>query len=289
MWCANCQADVAAEVTTDNRRLRCATCGTDLFAHQVAVAEKPVLDESKPSLEQKSRDARELLERWSGSAMLDPFGPAFGTRQAVETDPSPKPVQPAAASPQPQAAIRVDNAHLQEAATHNAPNAPRPNVHAAAASGQRKDVARIDLSHSAPMPHFDLQWAIQKDQPRGTNWVAVAGQLLAYGGVLALTVGASLVLWSYFGGPANYAPTGWLVTTVGQMLLFLGIITLVSGGIEQTTEEVTRRIDTLGERIIRIEQVSIEHALRGPNIPAGVFDGGNADAASGNERVIVEE
>ena len=91
---------------------------------------------------------------------------------------------------------------------------------------------------------------------KSTRWVTLVGQIFAYIGVAGLTVGTSLILMGYFGGPVNYATTGWLVATAGQMLLFLGVITLVSGGMEQTTQEVARRIDTLGERLVRIEQAA---------------------------------
>jgi hypothetical protein len=49
------------------------------------------------------------------------------------------------------------------------------------------------------------------------------------------------------------------------MLLFLGIVTLVSGGMEQSTQEVKTRIERLGERIIRIEQIAREQAFGAPN------------------------
>ena len=62
-----------------------------------------------------------------------------------------------------------------------------------------------------------------------------------------------MVLIGYLGGPTHYAPTGWFTTTIGQMLLFLGVVTLVSAGMEQTTVEVARRIDTLGEQLERME------------------------------------
>ena len=81
------------------------------------------------------------------------------------------------------------------------------------------------------------------------------GQLCAYGGVAVLTLGTVMVLSGYFGGPTNYAPTGWLVAAVGQMLLFLGVVTLVSGGMEQTVDEVSWRIDHLAEQIMHLEQV----------------------------------
>jgi hypothetical protein len=89
-----------------------------------------------------------------------------------------------------------------------------------------------------------------------TNWVSTTGQIFAYLGVGTLTVGTVMVLVSYFGGQTQHAPTGWLITTAGQMLLFLGVVTLVSGGMEQTTQEVARQIDTINEKILRIEQHS---------------------------------
>lgn len=110
-----------------------------------------------------------------------------------------------------------------------------------------------------------------------------------------MTAGACMVVWSYFGGPANYAPTGWLLATAGQMLLFFGVVTLVSGGLEQTTEQVNKRIEQLGDHIIRIEQAAREMSLRGNSIPPAHF-GNDSDAAmpqrstaSGYERSVVEE
>ncbi|HID21454.1 MAG TPA: hypothetical protein EYP14_03530 [Planctomycetaceae bacterium] len=97
-----------------------------------------------------------------------------------------------------------------------------------------------------------------------TNAMAWVGQVLAYLGVLGLTLGSGLVLWSYFGGPDRYAPTGWLITTASQMLLFLGVITLISGGLEQTTRVLTRRLDRLGDRLLRFEQAAQHPASRGP-------------------------
>ena len=67
-----------------------------------------------------------------------------------------------------------------------------------------------------------------------------------------------MVLSGYFGVQTNYAPTGWLVAAVGQMLLFLGVVTLVSGGMEQTVDEVSWRIDHLAEQIMHLDQVIVE-------------------------------
>lgn len=105
-----------------------------------------------------------------------------------------------------------------------------------------------------------------------------------------------MVMWSYFGGPANYAPTGWLLATAGQMLLLFGVVTLVSGGLEQTTEQVNQRIEQLGDHIIRIEQAAREMSLHsGRSAPSAHF-GHDPEAAvtarstaSGYERSVVKE
>ena len=76
-----------------------------------------------------------------------------------------------------------------------------------------------------------------------------------------------MVIYGHFGGYSQYTPTGWLVTTVAQMMLFLGVINLVSGGMEQTSTDVSQRMEYLGAQLMRIEQVT-EEALRGPKIAA---------------------
>jgi hypothetical protein len=124
-----------------------------------------------------------------------------------------------------------------------------------------------------PEPHFDVHAAIDGNANRRQNSTSLAGQFLAYAGVLGLTIGTAMIVFGYFGGPESFTPTGWLITTAGQMLLFLGVVTLVSGGMEQTTDEVSRRIERLGDQLLRIENASREHALRGPSVPAERFAG----------------
>ena len=128
----------------------------------------------------------------------------------------------------------------------------------------------VDEAHEAigmRGPHFDLT------PPPRSSLTSLTGQILAYIGVLGLTVGTAIVIYGHFGGMSEYTPTGWLVTTVAQMLLFLGVINLVSGGIEQNNYEVSHRINVLGEQLLRIEQVT-ENVLRGPKIPAERYAGG---------------
>ena len=104
-----------------------------------------------------------------------------------------------------------------------------------------------------------------------------------------------MVVWSNFGGPTNSASTGWLLATAGQMLLFFGVVTLVAGGLEQTTEQVSKRIEQLGDHIIRIEQAAREMNGRGGTVPPAHF-GQDQEAAvpqrlaaSGDERSVVEQ
>ena len=48
------------------------------------------------------------------------------------------------------------------------------------------------------------------------------------------------------------------------MLLFLGVVTLISGGMQQTTHEVGIRVADLGSRLGRIEETT-ELALNAPH------------------------
>ena len=119
------------------------------------------------------------------------------------------------------------------------------------------------MAHMAKnWPGRTLKWL--HTQP---SWAVTTGQWLAYVGVLALTIGTVVVLYGYLNGYSDYTPTGWLITTLGQMLLFLGVINMVSGGMEQSNDEVSHRIEVIGERLLRIEAATDE-VLRGPRIPA---------------------
>jgi hypothetical protein len=298
MWCKNCQADVAGEVSSDARSLLCTTCGGEVSSIRA------------PGPLPGTRGARELLERWNTEEALDPFQPRSrkspldeDDRQAVspagsagETGtvfdqiasrtqpgssrrPAPAEQQDAAEPDRPQResrvarrpsrrTFRVDSGHASgEEQPAHAPHPPR-DVYASHGS-------RLDGSHPAPAPHFDIEAAFDQRRKPGRG-ESLWGQLLAYAGVGILTVGTGLVVWGYFGGPDSYTPTGWLLATAGQMLLFLGVVTLISGGMEQTTHEVTQRIERLGDHIIRIERHTSEHALRGPHYDTA----GTADQAT---------
>ena len=132
-------------------------------------------------------------------------------------------------------------------------------------------------------PHFEASI------PQRSSLTSLMGQFLAYVGVLGLTIGTAMVIYGHFGGYSEYTPTGWLVTTVAQMLLFLGVINLVSGGIEQNNNDVSRRINVLGEQLMRIEQVT-ESVVRGPKNPIDRFaDTATAEEVSEHETAFVND
>ncbi len=284
MWCASCQADVAAQVAKESGRVHCAQCNMELAqAH---------------AIRERTKDAREILERWSTKSMNDPYGPLPGTgpgksrQQASEErraneemaakllgdslgTPAAQlggPTVPAHADQAPAATpgsgakrtFRIDRpTNVNQVAETNSPRL----------RSQRKAVQRhVDPAHGNRLrgPHFQMA------PPKQPSWAVATGQWLAYLGVLGLTIGTAIVVYGHFGGYANYTPTGWLITTVGQMLLFLGVINLVSGGMEQSNDEVSQRIDVIGERLMRIEAATDE-ALRGPKIPAHRYAEGETE------------
>lgn len=279
MWCAHCQAEVAAEVASDNRRVRCANCGTQIPSAGSA------------AMTDKTREARELLERWSSRpAFVAAAPPAPRAEQRVAEKP---PVAPLSLDSLPRSGpsrsvLRRDDppagAFAPQAAADDAagwwPEAPLPRASATAPRPEPVHEAHL------PAPHFARQPARARQTSSRGNWASAFGQLLAYAGVLGLTVGTTLVLWGYFGGGAyqSYTPTGWLIATLGQMLMFLGVMTVVSGGMEQTRADVSRSIESLGDQLLRIEQSSREHTLRGPSIAAEQFDDAHPAKAPARER-----
>ena len=74
-----------------------------------------------------------------------------------------------------------------------------------------------------------------------------------------------MIVWNGFGHAPLNTPTSWLIATGGQMLLFLGIVTLVSSGLEQTNEDMNRQIRLLGEQLLRIEQGQTTMADQAPH------------------------
>ena len=285
MWCAKCQSEVAVEARPNSQRLQCATCGSEIVAK---MSGRPTPPANQPPHQPPAesghappphhppagKNPHDLLARWAGNQLFDPFGPlvppeppkgppAPSRNEPARADnPPPKPPanQPPTHKPtggiDQSARLRVDPAFTQGWS-----DVPPPHVPATPQRSNSRPPKLVDQemppgyrAHQPGRlrgPHFDTSRV--RHRPRRINWIAVFGQSLAYVGAATLTAGAGLVLVGYLGGPVHYAPTGWFTTTVGQMLLFLGVVTLVSAGMEQTTVEVAERIDTLGEQLNRFE------------------------------------
>lgn len=287
MWCAHCQSEVAAEVAGDNRRIHCASCGQEIASSR---ERRPV---------SATREARELLERWSNERIVDPYGPlhsspkhpiaaaASSTESPTEsTTDSDKPSETATAGSERTTRLRIDATPPRGTAENEPqntretpvestqPSAPKP---ASVESERTEPVSpsrpfiRVHQAHSAPAPHIPAPAPAPPSAPESPepqiNWMSVAGQWLSYIGVLALTSGTGFVLLGHFRGPASYVATGWLITMAGQMLLFLGVMTTFSTGIEKTTDTVSRKIDDLGDRIIRIEEAARALHRAAPETP----------------------
>ncbi|QDT16133.1 hypothetical protein [Alienimonas californiensis] len=293
MWCPSCRRDVAATADAGGPdgvgSAVCVSCGGPVVASRPT----PAVTDEPPA----AKRARELLDKWShlfeegGAARLA----EDYERRDAGSPPRPQPqLQSAPASERVAAAVavaerprrtptvrtqppqwRFDDEHgtPAEAAAGRSSGNRAADAGAAVAPPHRvpTNAPRVHAGHAPgpAAPHFDPVAAGSFGGGPARN-AGPLGQLLAYGGVLGLTVGGAFIVWSYFGGPPGYAPTGWLLTTAGQMLLFLGIVTLIAGGMDKTTHEVRTRIETLGGSLARIEQAQ-KQAMKAPHIPAEAF------------------
>lgn len=256
MWCPACRADVAAELSQDSRRFRCARCGVELGVAKGALGTALPTPALPTDAE---RNARELLARWNAQNQL--------TAPAVIRTTAP-----------------MDPPHVPKTSTTSEGVSQKSDVAPAAAS-QRRKKRRLDRSSAIDV---SLLPGLHETPPakKPTSLGSTVGQMCAYFGIGLITCGTSVVLWGFFGGPENFAPTGWLVTTIGQMFLFLGVVTLISSGMEQTSADMAHRLDALGQRLIRMELLQREQVIRGPhrrrknaNSPAASSESPAADAA----------
>jgi hypothetical protein len=76
---------------------------------------------------------------------------------------------------------------------------------------------------------------------RGSGWLLTIAQLTTYAGILVLTIGSVWVLQSLYGGRPSQGLQGWLLATVGQMLLLLGVVTQLSHNVEAVRRELRRQ------------------------------------------------
>ncbi|TWU08652.1 hypothetical protein CA54_38880 [Symmachiella macrocystis] len=240
------------------------------------------------------KDPQELLARWASDEILDPYGPVLDkdsnsqssaspvdylgnitdaaggedldgpfamartlpltTDELTASTPAKRPVAPV----EPESEKKPQTTELPPATIAAAkPTPPQDNEPAPVDSHQETAETNPPVAHQVQLPR-------EPAAKRGGGSLMVLGQILAYIGVLSLTIGSTFVLWGFFGDKPHYTPMGWLVLTAGQMLLFLGIVTIVSGGIEQTTSTVDIQFTALNEQILRIEQAVHSQAATSP-------------------------
>lgn len=296
MWCPSCRADVAAELSTDNRRMMCARCHTDIGVAAGASVQIP----HAPRTTEAERDARELLARWSTQNVLEPVAAlkpipkSLGQSDLPQMPPSElrfdasKPATPSPTSPfltavreQPATVISMSAPTVISPQPVNSPTHSSSSITGSGGSDQSIASVTTPKTESHSDLEFDRRDAhdhvvheeLHQPVRRRPGWFTLAGQLCAFAGVGLLTCGTVLVMWSYFGGPNRYMPTGWLIAAVGQMLLFLGVIALISSGLDQTSHEVGWRVDHLAEEVhsmsLALEQLErrmkIEAAAKAAN------------------------
>ena len=103
-------------------------------------------------------------------------------------------------------------------------------------------------------PETSNQWLLTVRRKLGL--MGQVAQILCYIGILGITLGFAIVIVGTFGSTGNLAPTGWLVATLGQMLLLLGVVTTVSVGMEQSASEMRGIVDDrMAEISAQIQQL----------------------------------
>ena len=253
MWCNRCRADAAAEVSAETGRANCATCGAELGSVR------------RPSTDQ----ARQLLKRWSTGLDLDGasisaaqesgdegVGGGGGTALLVKSEIASEPVSTLPLDHTPLSTTRSEGPEP----TSHSEKAPLSEKGSPEMSASRKPNRGPSAHWPAPTVQMRPSWSQRQSRKRSTIG-QIFGHILAYLGILTITGGTALVIWGYFGGPADYAPTGWLAATGGQMLLFLGIVTLVSEGLEKSSMEMQAQVELLDHRLERIERNAAKSGL----------------------------
>jgi len=240
----------------------------------------PAATSSSPPITKPSGDNSALLDGLSGFEGRSGFeGLAGGVKRSATATRPLHELPPGASEPAHQEGSEADSAADFEdfrdnaAVSNAAPNNPAPIAERRRQRPQptqpsiEKPVrGSTSVSSQGIEPHRDVEArdhnqdrvvreALHKQLNRRLGWSTFIGQVCAYGGVALLTCGSVLVVSSYYGGPPHYLPTGLLTAAVGQMILFLGVITLISSGMEQTVHEVSWRIDHLADEIFEMGEV----------------------------------
>jgi hypothetical protein len=193
-----------------------------------------------------------LLAKWAEEDATDPLGhpkPTSALPPATHADREPIPFRPAGL---PGRDLWTVSSGDLKGASGGSPGSvsSNPPVTSTATRARRP----FHLASARPV-YGDRGRAAQAsvDDSGSDRWLPLLGQMFAYLGVVTLFVGSILVLLGYFGGVADYAPTGWIVATAGQMLLFLGVVTLISAGLRETSETVRQSLAEFSRRVEALE------------------------------------
>ena len=130
------------------------------------------------------------------------------------------------------------------------------------ATTDRADTVKTGTSSNSSASGVNLQsrWPKPQERRRGSAG-QVLGQVLAYAGVLGITAGLAFVIWGYFGEQSHQMSTGWLIAAGGQMVLMLGFVTIVTEGLEQSRRDSLATLESLEQRLERIEKNIARTAL----------------------------
>lgn len=249
MWCEACHSDTTARVSIDNTSLHCATCGGEIRSTAAAAPKANVVH------------PHDVLARWARDELLSGPNrqPAPAASQKLTSEPIVQPVPVAQRE-----SDRTDAAKTHVAAEYRHPvdrllagEYPTDQQHTDFAEGHESFACSPVSQRSIVTSEHSLSTQRATLDAQRAEWLATAGQYLAYAGVAVLTVGGGIVLWSHFAAVPAVTPTGWLLCLLGQMLLFLGVVTLVAAGLEQIRGEVRHQYQQIAAILERQSNVAI--------------------------------
>jgi hypothetical protein len=102
-------------------------------------------------------------------------------------------------------------------------------------------------------PHF--AWEPVPPPERASNSWRAAAQIFVLAGVVGLTVGTLILLYTHFWSTEtdSLLPLGYVIAACSQLVLLLGVVQHISLGLEQAEQTMNWRVAHLGERLQRME------------------------------------
>lgn len=272
MYCSCCKSDVAAKLDQDDRTLLCTHCGTEIQANGRV-----------NSLNDATRDAQSLLQRWADPQIFD--APSEEIAQ-VKTDPTVdnsiddlpivelaeiqtevKKTETPIVEELPETAqhfeeVLLETSEIPEQPINQESKSTETKIHHVIDEPEfevRKSyvVERSDMQIlNRPIltsTAFEVQQSINDRHSSKFNWRRFIGQSLAYLGTGILSVGGAAIVWSFYDGPEHIVPAGWIMVFAGQLMLFLGLVTLITSGVKELRSDVVNRVDFIRSLLSRLD------------------------------------